>query len=239
MKKRVVCGPPGVSLSRKAFRIMRTTALLLLITISQAFGNARAQGVKLDIELKDARFAQFMEQVRRQSDFTFFFNDASVLDLKEITLTLQQANIEVALEACLRGSNVAYRIKDQTIILYSLQQQQENEVRGRVVDAQGAPLVGATVKVVDGEEKASGPLRGTVTNAEGEFVLRTPSDKVALEISFVGYVTRKIPVANARDLARVVLQEETRRSARWWSPAWCRSINASLPAPPTSCGPRR
>ncbi|MDR0543894.1 MAG: SusC/RagA family TonB-linked outer membrane protein [Odoribacteraceae bacterium] len=188
---------------------MKTTALLLLITISQSFGNARAQGVKLDIELKDARFAQFMEQVRRQSDFTFFFNDASVLDLKEITLTLQQANIEVALEACLRGSNVAYRIKDQTIILYSLQQQQENEVRGRVVDAQGAPLVGATVKVVDGEEKASGPLRGAVTNAEGEFVLRTPSDKVALEISFVGYITRKIPAGNARELARVVLQEGT------------------------------
>jgi TonB-linked SusC/RagA family outer membrane protein len=191
---------------------MKTTALLLVITIYQSFGIARAQNVKLDIELKDATFTQFMEQVRQQSDFTFFFNDASVLALKEITLTLQQSDIETALEACLQGSNVAYRIQDQTIILYvknEALQQQEPEVKGRVVDAQGIPLTGATVKVVDGQEKATGPLRGTITNAEGNFTLRVPSDKISIEISFVGYSTRVIPASNAQALARVVLQEES------------------------------
>jgi TonB-linked SusC/RagA family outer membrane protein len=167
-----------------------------------------AQNEKLNIELKQANFAQFMEQVRQQSEFTFFFNDASVLALKEITLHLQHADIETVLKACLQGSNIAYRIKDNTIILYAQGAPQELEVKGRVVDARGVPLVGATVRVVDGAEKATGPLRGTVTNANGEFTLRLPGDKIALEFRFVGYVTRTLPASDPRALARVVLQEE-------------------------------
>jgi TonB-linked SusC/RagA family outer membrane protein len=191
--------------------MMKATALLLVIAIYPSFGTIHAQNVKLDIELRHANFARFMEQVQQQTDYTFFFNDASVMKLKDITVNLQQADIEAALDACLQGTNITYRIKDQTIILYARGEAlpQELEVKGKVVDARGLPLPGATVKVVDGQEKVAGPLRGTVTRANGEFTLLVPGNRVSLEISFVGYRTRTLPVSDARELENIVLQEET------------------------------
>ncbi len=38
-----------------------------------SFGMVYSQEVRLDIDLENATFGQFMEQVKDQSDFTFFF----------------------------------------------------------------------------------------------------------------------------------------------------------------------
>ncbi|MDR1414580.1 MAG: SusC/RagA family TonB-linked outer membrane protein [Odoribacteraceae bacterium] len=189
---------------------MKSTVALLLVAIYPSFGGALGQDVKLNIELNHSDFSRFMEQVKEQSDFTFFFNDASVMGLKDITVSLRRADIESALKACLKGSEVDFRIRDKTIVLFvrNAQQPREPEVKGRVVDAAGAPLVGATIKVVDGKEKATGPLRGTTTDANGNFTLRVQAEGVSLEFSFVGYVTRVLPADGARALALVTLQEE-------------------------------
>lgn len=59
-------------------------------------------------------------------------------------------------------------------------------ISGSVTDETGAPLPGATVVV-------KGTTRGTSTNAEGKFVIEADANAM-LEISFIGYATRQIPV---------------------------------------------
>lgn len=63
----------------------------------------------------------------------------------------------------------------------------KHTVRGRVLDSNGEPLVGATV-VNKGEAK------GTITDVEGSFVLSVP-DSAVLKISYLGYETVEISVA--------------------------------------------
>lgn len=92
-----------------------------------------------------------MEQVKNQSDFTFFFHDAMVMKLTNITLHVKQEDIDAILTKCLKGSGITYRIKDRTIILYPgrmTTRRKEIEVKGRVVDEKGEPLPGC-----DGEGK--------------------------------------------------------------------------------------
>ena len=72
-------------------------------------------------------------------------------------------------------------------------------VNGCVVDAAGEPLPGATVR-----ERATG--NGTVTNIDGNFSLSVSSEAV-LEVSFVGYATKVVPVAGQQQL-KVVLEED-------------------------------
>ena len=73
-------------------------------------------------------------------------------------------------------------------------------VRGRVIDMNGEPLIGANVR-----EK--GGTKGTATDVNGNFILSVP-DSAILEISFVGYKTMEISVAGKKTL-EVCLVENT------------------------------
>ena len=208
MKKNGEYDPPKYGSLKKTCRIMKATLLFLMLTVCHSFGMVYSQEVRLDIDLENATFGQFMEQVKDQSDFTFFFHDAMVMKLTNITLHVKQEDIDAILTKCLKGSGITYRIKDRTIILYGTDDntKKEIEVKGRVVDEKGEPLPGATVKVKD-EPGEKGVLRGTVTGPDGNFSLKVPNNKAVLEISFVGYVSQTIPVANAEALKKIVLKE--------------------------------
>ena len=65
---------------------------------------------------------------------------------------------------------------------------QGHRITGKVVDANGEPLLGAGVVV-------KGTTTGTVTDLDGAFELNVPNGAV-IEISSIGYVTQQIPVGN-------------------------------------------
>lgn len=72
-------------------------------------------------------------------------------------------------------------------------------VKGSVEDANGEPIIGASVKTAE-------QRTGTVTNVDGEFLINC-SPNATLEISYIGFKTESVPVAG-KTLIRVVLQEE-------------------------------
>jgi TonB-linked SusC/RagA family outer membrane protein len=64
------------------------------------------------------------------------------------------------------------------------------EIRGKVIDKNGLPLEGVSVKIV-------GTSRGTTTNKDGVFVIMADIDKKAqLEISIVGFKTQIVAAKN-------------------------------------------
>ncbi|HEX5551812.1 MAG TPA: SusC/RagA family TonB-linked outer membrane protein, partial [Chitinophagaceae bacterium] len=67
---------------------------------------------------------------------------------------------------------------------------QETQVSGTVIDAMNkSPLAGVTVV-------ANGTSTGTATDANGVFKLSIPATVTTLAFSYVGYVTREVPVGN-------------------------------------------
>lgn len=88
-------------------------------------------------------------------------------------------------------------------------------LRGRILDENGAPLVGATVI-----DKANG--RGVSTNAEGHYELQVPANGAAqLQYSFGGYheemlLTQRQEVQNVTLLPDAT-KKSLRRKKHWWS----------------------
>lgn len=78
--------------------------------------------------------------------------------------------------------------------------QQRNTIEGIVVDPNGDPIIGATVKL-------SGTSQGTITDMDGKFVINAEAGS-SLVISYIGYSTQTVKVGNSRTL-QVTLQEET------------------------------
>lgn len=79
--------------------------------------------------------------------------------------------------------------------------QQSHKVTGKVVDSQGEPIIGATIKEV-------GTSNGTITDLDGNFSFDA-SAKGSLEISYVGYLTQKVSFV-AGKTTQIVLQEDSR-----------------------------
>lgn len=78
-------------------------------------------------------------------------------------------------------------------------QAQTITIKGNVVDEQGEPLIGATVKAV-------GSKQGTVTDLDGNYTLTTTNECKQIEVSYIGYRTQKAKVKNGT--AKVQLQED-------------------------------
>ena len=83
--------------------------------------------------------------------------------------------------------------------VYTLKAQQQN-VTGRVLEANDEPLAGVTVMI-------DGTTRGTITDADGKFTLMIDGNQTDINLSYVGYLTKKIKV-RARQANLVIYMQE-------------------------------
>ncbi len=82
----------------------------------------------------------------------------------------------------------------------SVAQAQTIKVKGQVVDQQGEPLVGATVKV-------KGTMEGTVTDLDGNFQLDAPANGV-LVVSYVGFKDSEIAIRSRAIIDQIQLSSD-------------------------------
>ena len=75
-------------------------------------------------------------------------------------------------------------------------------VKGNVTDNAMEPLIGASV-VVKGQTSV-----GTVTDFDGNFVLKVPSEQTVLVISYVGMTSKEVKIGKQREF-KVTLQDDT------------------------------
>ena len=73
-------------------------------------GSVFAQQKKLTINLKNGSFAQLTDQIKKQSDYTFFFNNAMVMSLKKITIQVKEVTLDSVLNIALKGSERIKRL---------------------------------------------------------------------------------------------------------------------------------
>ncbi|MEY8592621.1 carboxypeptidase-like regulatory domain-containing protein [Butyricimonas hominis] len=90
------------------------------------------------------------------------------------------------------------------ISLITMAVDQQFKVTGKVTNAQGEPIAGATVKI-------KGTNTGAITDAEGNYTIYVTSKNV-LEFSFIGMQTQKVQVKN-QTVINVILQGEISRKS--------------------------
>ena len=103
----------------------------------------------------------------------------------------------MAAAICL-ASSPAIQISAHENASMSIQQQKGNTVQGTVVDQNGEPVIGATVRVKSSKA-------GTVTDLDGKFTLTNADGPI--EISYIGYKTQIIKNAKGNNV-HISLQED-------------------------------
>lgn len=86
------------------------------------------------------------------------------------------------------------------MLCYTLGHAQNVTVTGRVIDANGGPLVGVSVKV-------KGSQAGALSNPEGNFSINVPNQSAVLVFTFLGMKPKEVAV-DGRNIINVTLDED-------------------------------
>ena len=186
-------------------KIGRLFRLALLVCLNCAVFTVQAQTARISLDLQNATLEQTMDKIKAQTRYLFINRDVEDLESRKVSVNVSNELITNVLDQLFTPFDIGYDIDGRSIFIYKQQaaETQPVTVTGRVTDAKGQPVVGASVIV-------RGTTLGVSTDAEGRFTLEVPAPAASqtLEVSYLGYETTTIPVGSRTTFA-VTLREST------------------------------
>jgi len=186
----------GYPCAQKMLRIMKLATLILMTTMLHVSAATMAQ--KLTLQKRNVSIGEIFKEIRKQTGYTVLLA-ADQLDVsRKLDVDFKQVSLDKVMDRVLPGNGFTYQIADNNILVEKKEEKSfiqkigdylaAIEVRGKVVDEQGLPLPGASVKV-------KGTNKSTITDKDGFFVLNGITEGSVVEISYIGFVAREIPAA--------------------------------------------
>lgn len=167
------------------------------------FVGTSAQTGTVSINVKNASVKELFSAIEKQTSYRFSYRDAEIKNKTGITVNVKNEELKSLLSRELAKYGLTYQASGNKIIVTPVKAKAKGvvkKVKGRVVDAKGEPIIGATVM-----EK--GTTNGTITDFDGNFVLDV-ADGAPLEISYIGYQPLHL-VADAGKTLSVTMKEDT------------------------------
>ena len=181
----------------------RLFRLALLVCLSCALFTAKAQTARITLNLQNATLEQAMDKIKAQTRYLFINRNVEDLESRKVSINVSNELITKVLDQLFTPFDIGYNIDGRSIFIYKQQVAAARPVpvSGRVTDASGQPIIGASVIV-------RGTTLGVSTDAEGRFSLEVPAPAASqtLEVSYLGYETASIPVGSRTSFA-VTLRE--------------------------------
>jgi TonB-linked SusC/RagA family outer membrane protein len=172
---------------------MKLLILFTVITCLQA--SARSYGQTVSLSLQNAPLEKAFKEIKKQTGYSFVYTRTQLKNTLPITYQVKNGTLKDVLEQCFRNQPLSFVIEDKYIVVQTKTASiQTNiivsdpiDITGRVVNENGEVLEGVTITA-----KKSGKM--TISNAKGEFSLKSIDDDDVLVLTSVGYITKEIPV---------------------------------------------
>jgi TonB-linked SusC/RagA family outer membrane protein len=183
----------GDRLTQRIARMMTFTAFLCFAACVQVM--AAGTGEKISLSEKNVPIEKIFKEISKQTGYQFLYTSRTIENAKKVTIVVKEANLEEVLSRCFRQQPFSYQIIDSTIIVKPRPGgipapdgvNNPIEIKGRIVNDKGEPIVRASVAV-------KGTLVSVLTNANGEFSIPGMSEDAVLLISHVEYEDASIHV---------------------------------------------
>lgn len=177
------------------------TALISLCMF--AFVGTSAQTGTVTVKLQNASVKELFSAIEKQTSYRFSYRDAEIKGKGNVTISATNRELKQLLEGELSKQGLKYAVSGNKIIVTPAAittSAQPKKVTGKVVDANGEPVIGATIK-------EQGTTNGTITDFDGNFTLDV-ADNAMLEVSYIGYKSQELRVVSGKTLS-VTLREDT------------------------------
>jgi TonB-linked SusC/RagA family outer membrane protein len=189
----------------RIFKIMRLTAFFIMVASLHISAKSLSQTVSLS--LKDVPLQQVLTSIGEQTKFHFLYSDLMMRESHSVTLSVSRGKLADVLSEVFSGQPLVYRIEvEKQLVIVSERPKVPgkeaataddagtHDVKGIIVDEHGTPIEGVSITV-------KGTSKGTMTDAAGQFVLKSVNDADVLLISHIGYETEEVKAKNRGDLS--------------------------------------
>ncbi|WP_293302444.1 SusC/RagA family TonB-linked outer membrane protein [Pedobacter sp. UBA4863] len=179
-----------------------------LFTILQVSANTFGQ--RININEKNVSLSTVLKTIRNQSGYDVLFDAKLIQKAPSISIYVKDATVEEALEKCLEGLSLTYKLEEHTVIIkekslvekitdHLSYKMSVNEITGTVRATNGEILAGASVTV-------KRTKKTTLTDNKGDFFIKEVLSSDSLEVSFIGYKSRTLAVGSRNNI--YILLEE-------------------------------
>lgn len=189
-------------------------SLLAICLICMVPVGTFAQVLKISIKKDNASMQAVLQELEQKSGYTLFYNDNQVKLDKKISVDVTNTPIETVLKQVFNNSGYTYQIIDNQIVISSVtnkattarqasqQQKKKQQIGGKITDATGEVIIGASVI-----EKGVAS-NGTITDLDGKFNLTISGDEV--QVSYIGFVPQTIKIKPGVTSYNIVMKEDSK-----------------------------
>ena len=160
----------------------------------------------ISLKMNNVPVKKAMTELQAKSGYSFVYIAGDVDT--DRTISVNASQLKEAVAQILKGQNVSYEIQGKNIVIKKEEKRQvissdkKKKVTGTVKDANGEPIIGATVV-----EK--GTTNGTVTDFDGNYTLEL-SENGTLAVSYISYKSQEYSASQIRQgLLAITLKEDT------------------------------
>ena len=165
--------------------------IVMVVGTANIFGTVQSQS--LTFNLRNVELKEIFQLVEKNSDYRFLYRSDDISGIVVTRLNVTDATVDDVMRQCLTATSLTYEIDGDLVILkkavaQAQQAPQGRTVSGRVMDADGKPIVGVAVML-------QGTSTGITTDANGQFTINVGTGaNPMLRFSFLGYEMQTIPV---------------------------------------------
>lgn len=175
---------------KKILLFMKLTAAIILFVSLQVSATGYSQK-KFTLQFKKTEITNILAAIEKQSDFRFLYNDKLTGVKQQVELNIQNATLAQVLDQLLVKNNLYYELLSGNLVVIKNENAHFTnaiQVKGRITNAAGTPVAGASV-IVKGSNK------GVATDADGSFSINAKEGEV-LVISAIGYETQEMQITS-------------------------------------------
>lgn len=194
---------------------MRLSLTSVLVTAFMMHLGANTVAQQVTINSGKESIRHLFMSIHKQTGYHYLWSAKDINPDVKINVNIANKPLNEALSTILEPLNLSYEINNKTIVIKEKPKAtikktvlpltveaavQEKPITGRVVDAAGKPVSGATVRI-------KGTTLGTVSDADGKFSFKQKlASEHMLEITCVGY--NQIVIDAKYDMGVITIREQ-------------------------------
>lgn len=215
MKKNVVKQRLLIRLMKMTLYQFVLALIFSTVTMANSLNGQGKLDTKVTISISDVNLNKALAELGKTADVKFSYNSRMVSFDQKVTVKAENEMLSTVLSRVLKPLNIAYtlvsnqivlqktnaKLEDDNVSSIALSEDQQKLISGVVLDANGLSLPGATVLI-------KGTTNSVSTDIDGKFTIKVDNADAILVISYIGFDTVEIAVANKSDL-KITLKESS------------------------------
>ena len=190
-------------------------SVVLLFSWQNAYPQEKATKVtpkeKINVSFTNASLEDVLLHLKSNANYYILYN-SNIIKGVMVSIKLKDATITQVMDACLKGTNLEYTIKDDTIVVRAKKEraskdkvstpepskEDEITISGIITtESNGEPLAGVSISV-------KGSTTGVLTNSHGEYKLtyvrKHANEEITLFVSLIGMKSQEILYTGQKSL---------------------------------------